>query len=244
MKSSEILLHGPSGRMQARLDIAQCYENSHQSIALLLHSHSSLVNATKDSVVSILKKTLVQNGYSVLSINCKGAEQIQSNASNKTVKQEDSESLEEAASSLDWLEKNIPSAKCICVAGFSFGSWLAMELTMRRPEVSHFITISPPVQKYDFSPFVRFPLRGLIVQGEMDSVTEEKEVKELFRPMFDKKESTVQYVSIEGGDHFLRGKNKELEEVIDRHLKASMSELQENQSKVKKAKYTRNKSSN
>jgi alpha/beta superfamily hydrolase len=242
MRSSEILLHGPSGRIQARLDIAEIYENAHPNIALLLHSHSSLGGSTKDSVVSVLRKTLVQNGYSVLSINCKGIDQIQNISSSKTIKQEDSDSLEEAASSLDWLEKNIPSAKCICVAGFSFGSWIAMELTMRRPEVSHFITISPPVQKYDFSPFVRFPLRGLIVQGELDSVTEEKETRELFRPMFDKKESTVQYVSIEGGDHFLRGKNKELEEAIDRHLKSALSELQENQSKVKKAKYTRNKS--
>ncbi len=242
MKSSEILLHGPSGRIQARLDLVEKQENTYPSIALLLHSHSSLGGSIKDPVVHTLKQILVKNGYSVLSINCKGGDSLQNySANNKTIKQEDSEALEDAASSLDWLEKTLPSAKCICVAGFSFGSWIAMELTMRRPEVSHFISVSPPVEKYDFAPFVRFPLRGLILQGEVDSVTEEKEVRELFRPMFDKKDSTVQYVSIEGADHFLRGKRKELEEITDKYLKSAIGELQENHSKVKKAKYTRNK---
>jgi alpha/beta superfamily hydrolase len=239
MKSSEILLHGPNGRIQARLDLVEKHENTYPSIALLLHSHSSLGGSMKDPIVHILKHALVQNGYSVLSINCKGGESIQNQS--KTVKQEDSEALEDAASSLDWLEKTLPSAKCICVAGFSFGSWIAMELTMRRPEVSHFISVSPPVEKYDFAPFVRFPLRGLVIQGEIDSVTEEKEVREFFRPMFDKKDSTVQYTSIEGGDHFLRGKRKELEKVTDAYLKSAIDELQENHNKVKKAKYTRNK---
>ena len=70
-----------------------------------MHSHSSLGGSPKDSVVGVLRKTLVQNGYSVLSINCKGIDQIQNISSSKTIKQEDCDSLEEAASSLDWLEK-------------------------------------------------------------------------------------------------------------------------------------------
>jgi len=241
MKSSEILLHGPSGRIHARLDTSDIHSNSYPNTALLLHSHASLGGSMNDPVVGIIKSALVQNGYSVLSINCKGSDKPQVQTTSKAVKQEDSEALEDSAAALDWLEKQFPAAKCICVAGFSFGSWMAMELTMRRPEVSHFISVSPPVQKYDFSPFVRFPLRGLVIQGEIDSVTEEKNVREFFSPMFDKKDSLVQYALIEGGDHFLRGKKKELEESINQYLQSAMTELQENQNKIKKAKYTRSK---
>eukprot|EP01035_Chromulina_nebulosa_P057059 gene57059-78183_t len=34
------------------------------------------------------------------------------------------------------------------VTGFSFGSWIAMELAMmRRPEIMHFVVAAPPVLK-------------------------------------------------------------------------------------------------
>ena len=59
--------------------------------------------------------------------------------------------LADAAAALDWLEReNIDNSQC-WVSGFSFGSLIAMQLLMRRPEINRFIAISPQPNVYDFS---------------------------------------------------------------------------------------------
>lgn len=230
---SEIFLHGPAGRLHARLDARD--NNPNAPVSLLLHSHTSLGGSIEDPVIVALSKSLAAAGYIVLSINFRGAGRSQ--GAPEDAKNE----LEDAAAALDWLEKRNPSAKGICVGGFSFGSWIGMELSMRRPEVSHFISVSPPIKKYDFSTFVRFPLTGIIIQGDADSVTEEKEVKNFFDPMLERSDSKVEYVQIRGGDHFLRSKIHELERVVLEYADSARRRLQALESKVKKAKYTRSK---
>lgn len=229
--SLEVFLHGPAGRLHARLEAMHSMPNA--PISLLLHSHTSLGGSIDDSVVVALSKVLSRMGYIALSINFRGAGRSQGSVD------EARHELEDAAAALDWLEKQNPSAKGICVAGFSFGSWVAMELSMRRPEVSHFISISPPIKKYDFSPFVRFPLSGLIIQGDCDSVTEEKEVRSFFNPMLERAESNVEYVTVSGADHFLRNRLQQLESVVSEYAESVKKRLQASENKVKKAKYTR-----
>ena len=59
--------------------------------------------------------------------------------------------LADAAAALDWLEReNLDNSQC-WVSGFSFGSLIAMQLLMRRPEINRFIAISPQPNVYDFS---------------------------------------------------------------------------------------------
>ena len=56
-----------------------------------------------------------------------------------------------AAAALDWLEKeNFDNSQC-WISGFSFGSLIAMQLLMRRPEINRFVAISPQPNVYDFS---------------------------------------------------------------------------------------------
>jgi len=52
--------------------------------------------------------------------------------------------LSDAASALDYLQAMNPNAKHCWVAGFSFGAWIGMQLLMRRPEISGFISAAPP----------------------------------------------------------------------------------------------------
>jgi uncharacterized protein len=230
---SEVFLHGPAGRLHARLEIGSNKPNA--PVSLLLHSHTSLGGSIEDPIIVALSKSLADAGYIALSINFRGAGRSQGTTG------EVRDELEDAAAALDWLEKQNPSAQGICVGGFSFGSWIAMELSMRRPEVSHFITVSPPIKKYDFSAFVRFPLAGIIVQGDSDSVTDEKEVKNFFDPMLERSDAKVEYVSVTGGDHFLRGKIHELEKAVSNYAESTRRRLQALENKVKKAKYTRSK---
>ena len=73
--------------------------------------------------------------------------------------------LADAASALDFLQTHTPNSTSCWVIGFSFGSWIGMQLLMRRPEISGFISVSPPANSYDFSFLAPWPSSGLIVNG-------------------------------------------------------------------------------
>jgi alpha/beta superfamily hydrolase len=49
--------------------------------------------------------------------------------------------LKDAASAFDWLQAYNPNASACWIAGFSFGAWIGMQLLMRRPDLSGFISV-------------------------------------------------------------------------------------------------------
>jgi alpha/beta superfamily hydrolase len=68
--------------------------------------------------------------------------------------------LSDAASALDYLQAMNTNAKHCWVAGFSFGAWIGMQLLMRRPEITGFVSVSPPANMYDFSFLAPCPPRA------------------------------------------------------------------------------------
>ena len=69
--------------------------------------------------------------------------------------------LSDAAAALDWLQSYNENAPQCWIAGFSFGAWIGMQLLMRRPEITSFVSVAPPANMYDFSfqrPALRRPL--------------------------------------------------------------------------------------
>ena len=54
-----------------------------------------------------------------------------------------------------------PEAKSCWIAGFSFGAWIGMQPSTRRPEIEGFISICPPANLYDFSFLAPCPSSGL-----------------------------------------------------------------------------------
>ena len=59
--------------------------------------------------------------------------------------------LSDAASALDWLQSLSADARQCWIAGYSFGAWIGMQLLMRRPEISGFVSVAPPANFYDFT---------------------------------------------------------------------------------------------
>ena len=84
-----------------------------------------------------------------------------------------------AAAALDWLEReNFDNSQC-WISGFSFGSLIAMQLLMRRPEINRFIAISPQPNVYDFSFLSPCPTSGLMVYGKKDELVPNEYIKDL-----------------------------------------------------------------
>ena len=129
----ELIINGPAGRLEARYH----HEASTESpIALILHPHPQFGGTMNNQVVYNLYYTFAQRGFSVLRFNFRGVGRSQG------VWDGGPGELSDAASALDWLQQVKPDARTCWIAGVSFGTWIAMQLLMRRPEIDGFICVA------------------------------------------------------------------------------------------------------
>ena len=210
----EVFFNGPAGRIEGKFAESP---NPKAPIALVLHPHPKFGGTMNNKVVYNVYKTLFEHDFTVLRINFRGV--------GRSLGEYDDGigEMTDAATALDWLQINYPMSKLNLIAGFSFGAWIAMQLIMRRPEITNFLAISPPVNKYDFSFLSPCPIPGLILQGDKDSVVSEESVGELASRLSKQKNIDVNYRVIPGADHFFRDKIELLNEEIRDYLKLTFS---------------------
>ncbi|GAB4162599.1 MAG: alpha/beta hydrolase [Rickettsiaceae bacterium] len=210
----EVFFNGPAGRIEGKFAEST---NPKAPIALVLHPHPQFGGTMNNKIVYSLYKTLFENDFTVLRINFRGV--------GRSLGEYDEGvgEMTDAATALDWLQIHYPMSKATLIAGFSFGAWIAMQLIMRRPEITNFVTVSPPVNKYDFSFLSPCPIPGLIIQGDKDSVVSEDSVHELAQRLSKQKNIDVAYKVIAGADHFFRDKIDLLTEEVDEYLKATFA---------------------
>lgn len=206
-----VFFGGISGRIEGI--IQNDSSSGANCIALFLHSDPKFGGSFKDEVIQTACQAFVKNNFTTLCVNARGV------GRSEGVFEPGIEELSDAAFALDWLEDNNVTAKSIWVIGFSFSSWAAMQLAMRRPEVDRFILLSPMVDRFDSAFCSSYaPVKGLIVQGTLDSVTKQEDVMKFFSPLIKNELSTVEYILLKDGDHFFRGKQKEVFDIINQYL--------------------------
>ncbi len=207
---ADVYFGGPAGRIEGKY-----YQSPNEKapVALVLHPHPLYGGSMNNKVVYSIYKSFVQNELSVLRINFRGVGKSQGEFDGGVGE------LTDAATALDWLQLHNPLSSQYWIAGFSFGSWIAMQLIMRRPEISNFIAISPPVNKFDFSFLAPCPIPGLIIHGDQDSIVDETSVINLAEKLSKQKHVKIDYKSIVGADHFFRNKIDDLENLISEHVK-------------------------
>ena len=126
--------------------------------------------------------------------------------------------LSDAASALDWAQSLNPEARSCWIAGFSFGSWIGMQLLMRRPEIEGFISICPPANLYDFSFLAPCPSSGLIIHGDKDAVVPAKDVTGLVEKLKTQKGIIIDQKIVPGANHFFDGKVEALMQAVNLYL--------------------------
>lgn len=206
---AEVFFQGPEGRIEGR------YHHSHKKnapAALILHPHPLHGGTMNNKVVYRIYHAFARNGFSVFRFNFRGVGRSQGKYDSG------SGELNDGAAALDWLQLQNPNASSFWMGGFSFGSWIGMQLLMRRPELEGFISVSPPAGKFDFSFLSPCPAHGLIIQGDQDSVVAETEVARLAERLSKQKNAGVTYHVISEADHFFRNKIDELSDVVNGYI--------------------------
>ena len=127
--------------------------------------------------------------------------------------------LADAAATLDWLEKeNFENSQC-WISGFSFGSLIAMQLLMRRPEINRFVSISPQPNVYDFSFLSPCPASGLVIYGKKDELVPQEYIKELNNKLSAQKGIKVEFQIIPDANHFFAKSSTALIKSLDKYIK-------------------------
>ena len=161
-KITEIFIPGPAGRLEAK------YYKSKKStspVVLILHPHPQYGGTMNNKVVVDTFQTFLDNDFSACRVNFRGVGKSDGEFDNGQGE------LADAAAALDWLEReNFDNSQC-WIAGFSFGSLIAMQLLMRRPEINRFIAISPQPNVYDFSFLSPCPTSGLMISVSYTHLT-------------------------------------------------------------------------
>jgi alpha/beta superfamily hydrolase len=155
----------------------------------------------------------MENDFSVCRVNFRGVGKSDGEFDNGQGE------LADAAAALDWLEReNLDNSQC-WVSGFSFGSLIAMQLLMRRPEINRFIAISPQPNAYDFTFLSPCPTSGLMIYGKKDELVPVEYINELKKRLSSQKGIEVEFESISESNHFFSKNEGPLVKSLDKYIK-------------------------
>jgi uncharacterized protein len=214
----ELIINGPAGRIEARYHHERGNNNP---IALILHPHPQFGGTMNNQVVYHLYYLFVQRGFSVLRFNFRGVGRSQGYFDNGPGE------LADAASALDWLQLQNPDSRSCWIAGMSFGTWIAMQLLMRRPEIDGFICVAPPANLYDFSFLAPCPSSGLMVNGEKDRVVPSASVAELAAKTKVQKGVKIEHAIVPDANHFFQDKIEDLMQVVGAYVDRRTIEMEQ-----------------
>ena len=199
----EVIFAGPDGRLEGRFT-----QNKKKGapIAMVLHPLPQLGGNMNNAITYQLYQEFLEREFSVLRFNFRGVGRSQGTFDSGIGE------LSDAASALDWVQSLCPDARQCWIAGYSFGAWIGMQLLMRRPEISGFISIAPPANLYDFTFLAPCPSSGLIVQGDADRVVYRSDVDKLVERLHAQKGIDITYKVIDSANHFFE---KDMDELFD-----------------------------
>jgi len=205
----DVIFNGPEGRLEGR------YQHSkvpNAPIAMMLHPHPQHGGTMNNKVVYCLYQAFLRQGFSVLRFNFRGVGRSQG------VFDRGEGELSDAAAALDWLQTFNQNSGGCWIAGFSFGAWIGMQLLMRRPEITGFVSVAPPANMFDFSFLAPCPSSGLVVHGEVDDIVPEPSVSKLVDKLTSQRGIAIDYRIVPAANHFFNEHLELLGEHVEDYL--------------------------
>ena len=205
----EVIFNGPEGRLEGKYHPGPSPDSA---IALILHPSPQHGGSMNNKVVYTLFHTFVKRGFAVLRFNFRGVGRSQG------VFTKGEGELSDAASALDWLQAYNQNNRECWIAGCSFGAWIGMQLLMRRPEITGFISVAPPANMYDFTFLAPCPSSGLVLTGDKDEIVPYESVKKLVDKLNQQRDINVHHEVVPGANHFFQAKLEEMEQSVSTYL--------------------------
>ncbi|HEX6975646.1 MAG TPA: alpha/beta fold hydrolase [Vicinamibacterales bacterium] len=204
-------LTGPAGRLEAILDEPA---GTPRVAVVFAHPHPQFGGTMHTKAVYQGAKGLARTGCAVLRFNFRG---VGRSAGTFDLGEGEKEDFKAA---LDYMANHYPGIP-LWAAGFSFGSWVALEVGAEDDRVSALIGIAPPVatsvsgQKYTFEATLASTKPKFFVQGESDEVCPIQGMWAFYGQLQEPKELAV----IDGANHLFEGQTQEVGEALEELLR-------------------------
>ena len=98
-----------------------------------------------------------------------------------------------------------------------------MQLLMRRPEITSFVSVAPPANMYDFSFLAPCPSSGLFLSGDLDDIVPADLIETLVGKLRQQRGIEIDHQTIKGANHFFHEKLENVEEIVGNYLDTSMA---------------------
>lgn len=175
-----------------------------RAIAVCCHPHPLFGGAMTNKVIHTVARSFVASGAIALRFNFRGV------GASAGVHDEGRGELDDLIRVVEWARERWPSLP-LWLGGFSFGAWMVLRAhAVLAPRLM--VTVAPPVGRWSFDEVKKPRCPWLVVQGSKDELVDAQAVRGYATTL----EPTVDYVEIEGADHFFHGRLHEVKDEVIR----------------------------
>lgn len=198
-----IFIPGSCGDIEALIHIPS--QPFHQ-MAVICHPHPLYGGTMHNKVVYTLVRTLQELNRATLRFNFRGVGKSAGRYGNGEGEVDDLDSV------LSWLKNAYPDASLL-LAGFSFGSYIALKAA-KKYALDHLILVAPPVENF---PVATLPLPEcpvIVVQGDADEIVSSQKVFDWVKTL----SPAPTLIHMHGAGHFFHGRLGDLKAEITNAL--------------------------
>ena len=211
--SGPLRLAGPAGAIEAAVELPKA-EDVRRGVAVIGHPHPPDGGTMNNKVVTTIARALAESGIASVRFNFRGV-----GHSEGVYDQGRGETLDYLAVA-QWLQAQRPN-DVLWLAGFSFGSWVALRAARQLP-VQQMVCIAPPVGFRDFTGVPPPTCPWLVVQGEQDDVVDPQQVFDWAAAA----ENPPTLVRMAEAGHFFHGRLVDLRGAIRNGVRKNLPPLQ------------------
>lgn len=201
-KIETLFVAGPVGRLEALLEEPEV--NDPVAAALVCHPHPQHGGTMHNKVVYRIARGLRRQGAVVLRFNYRGV-----NLSEGEYDRGMGE-IDDARAALEVLRGRYPGLP-VTLAGFSFGSRIALRLAMERAEAEKVIAVGIPARYLETEEFPPLAMRRHFILSTRDEFCPMEKFEAKFAVLPEPKSAHL----IEANDHFFAGALDKLEGAVE-----------------------------
>lgn len=199
---------GPVGPLEVILDLPAdpARQPSPRAAVVFCHPHPQHGGTMHTKAVYQGAKALARIGCVVLRFNYRGVGASAGEFGGG------SGEVDDFKAGVDFITARYPGIP-VWAAGFSFGSWIALEAGADDDRISVLIGIAPPVTRegYVFERILSSTKPKFLVQGSLDEICPIKDLWAFYAKLQEPKELAV----IDGASHLFEGRTREVGETLE-----------------------------
>lgn len=212
-QTEKLLLQGAAGDIQALRDHPDSALAS-RGVAVIAHPHPLFGGTMDNKVVQTLARACVQAGWTAVRFNFRG---VGTSAGSYDEGRGEADDLRAV------IEQTCPAGSALCLAGFSFGSFVTSQVlgwAAQRNALDKIIFVGTAASRFAVAAIdPSLHERTLVIHGEHDDTVPLASVMDWARPQL------LPVTVVPAGAHFFHGQLPLLKSLVLRHLYSAMPVL-------------------